>query len=185
MSPWMTALLGLLAYKAMKGGGLGNVLGGNNANHPGPNGGNTGGGLGDLLGGMLGGAAGRGGGLGGLLGGGAAGGGLGSVLGGLLGGGAAGGLLSGGLRNLVGDMQSNGYGDTAQSWVGTGGNRSIDPNDLANAVGVNDIETLSQQTGMPREQLLSDLSEHLPEFVNQLTPDGRLPSDQEANERWV
>jgi uncharacterized protein YidB (DUF937 family) len=185
MSPWMTALLGLLAYKAMKGGGLGNVLGGSNATNPGSSSGNAGGGLGDVLGGMLGGTSGRGGGLGGLLGGGAAGGGLGGVLGGLLGSGAAGGLLSGGLRNLVGDMQSNGYGDTAHSWVGTGQNRSIDPNELANAVGVNDIETLSQQTGMPREQLLSELSQHLPEFVNQLTPDGRLPSDQEANERLV
>jgi len=46
------------------------------------------------------------------------------------------------------------------------------------------IDAVAQQTGMPREQLLSELSEHLPEFVDQLTPDGRLPTEQEAS-RWV
>src|ERR1043165_9212026 len=79
MSPWMMALLGLLAYKAVKGrGGLGNMLGGGAQPRgpvPDPRGGYagapTGGGLGDILGGMLGGnrAAPSGGGLGGLLGG--------------------------------------------------------------------------------------------------------------------
>ena len=77
MSPWMMALLGLLAYKAVKGGGLGNMLGGAGAPQQDPRGSSAGGGLGDLLGGMLGGAntggnyapPGSGGGLGGLLGG--------------------------------------------------------------------------------------------------------------------
>jgi uncharacterized protein YidB (DUF937 family) len=43
---------------------------------------------------------------------------------------------------------------------------------------------VAQQTGMPRQQVLSTLSEHLPEFINQMTPDGRLPTDDEAS-RWV
>src|ERR1051325_69601 len=131
MSPWMMALLGLLAYKAVKGGGLGNILGGGaqspNAPVPGPRGGYSGGsagGLGDILGGMLGGnrAAPSGGGLGGLLG-------------GLLGGAAAGSVLNGGLRNLVQDMQDNGHGETVRSWVGRGDNQSISPNELGNALG--------------------------------------------------
>ncbi|HKS61175.1 MAG TPA: YidB family protein [Xanthobacteraceae bacterium] len=191
MSPWMMALLGLLAYKAMKGGGLGNMLGGGQGQAPyqqPPN--QTGGGLGDVLGGMLGrGSSPRGGGglgdiLGGALAGGAASGGLGGLLGGLLGGGAGGNVLNGGLRNLVQDMQQNGHGDEVQSWVGRGENRAIDPNDLAHAVGIDDIDAVAQQTGMPREQILSELSQHLPEFVDQLTPDGRLPTEQEAS-RWV
>jgi len=192
MSPLMMAMLGLLAYKAIKGGGLGNMLGGGNAQAPAAPAGNSPGGLGDLLGGILGGGAqagnAPGGGLGdilgGVLGGNArAGGGLGDILGGVLGGSAAGGALSGGLRNLLQDMEENGQGDVAKSWVGRGDNKSIAPGDLANALGADTIDTLSQQTGMGRDQLLADLSKHLPQLVDQLTPDGRLPTEQEAS-RW-
>jgi uncharacterized protein YidB (DUF937 family) len=207
MPTWMMALLGLLAYKAIKGGGIENMLpGGGRQQAPDPRqvpdtrtADQGGGGLGDILGGMLGGGAARqgmpsgGGGLGdilgGMLSGGArqapGGGGLGDLLGPLLGGAAAGGALNGGLRKMIEDMQQNGQGDAAQSWVGSGSNKSVDPNDLANAIGLDDIDAVAKQTGMPREQLLSELSQHLPEFVNRLTPDGRLPSDEEAHSRWV
>ena len=203
MPTWMMALLGLLAYKAVKGGGLGNVLGGgtrreaddDRALHPGT----QGGGLSDVLGGMLGGgrpgmAPGQtGGGLGDLLGGalgggrgaqGGPGGGLGGILGGLLAGGAAGGLLNGGLRHLVTDMENNGQGNAAHSWVGRGENQSLAPDDLARAVGLDDIDAVARETGLPREQVVSDLSQHLPEFIDRLTPDGRMPTDDEAS-RWV
>jgi uncharacterized protein YidB (DUF937 family) len=179
MSPWMMALLGMLAYKAIKGGGLGNMLGGQSAGaarpaqDPGPDASTASGGLGDILGGMLGGGARPG-----------ASGGLGDILGGLLGGGAAGSGLNGGLKNLLNDMEANGQGEAAKSWVGTGANHSVAPNDLAKAIGIDDIDAVAKQTGMPREQVLSALSEHLPEFVNQLTPDGRLPTDHEAS-RWL
>ena len=193
MPTWMMALVGLLAYKAIKGGGLENLTGGGRRSAgPEMDAGPHGGGLGDILGNVLGGGSsprGSGGGLGdllgGALGGGAAAGGLGGILGGLLGGGQGGGALNGGLRHLVEDMENNGQGEAARSWVGPGENQSIDPNALANAVGLDDIAAVAKQTGMPREQLLSELSQHLPEFVNQLTPDGRLPTDQEASSRWV
>ena len=199
MPTWMMALLGLLAYKAVKGGGLGNALGGGTRREAGdalPPGSQGGGGLSDILGGMFGG--GRpgmaptnqpGGGLGDLLGGALGGGrgtqgGLGGILGGLLAGGAAGGLLNGGLRHLVTDMENNGQGDAARSWVGTGENQSLPPDDLARAVGLDDIEAVARETGLPREQVVSDLSQHLPDFINRLTPDGRLPTDDEASQ-WV
>jgi uncharacterized protein YidB (DUF937 family) len=185
----MMALLGMLAYKAIKGGGLGNMLGGQSTGgtrpvqDPGMDANASGGGLGDILGGMLGGGAAAGGGARP----GASGGGLSDILGGLgglLGGGAAGGALNGGLKNLLNDMEASGQGEAVKSWVGTGANQPVAPNDLAKAIGIDDIDAVAKQTGMPREQVLSALSEHLPEFVNQLTPDGRLPSDQEAS-RWV
>ena len=194
MPTWMMALLGLLAYKAVKGGGLGNALGGGTRREAGDA--PQGGGLSDVLGGLFGGGrpgttpAGQpGGGLGDLLGGALGGGrgaqgGLGGILGGLLAGGAAGGVLNGGLRHLVNDMENNGQGDAARSWVGTGENQSLPPDDLARAVGLDDIEAVAQQTGLPREQVVSDLSQHLPDFINRLTPDGRLPTDDEAS-RWV
>jgi uncharacterized protein YidB (DUF937 family) len=181
MSPIVIALLGLLAYKALKG----------RSSHPASTGGQgqparvppaggaapgNGGGLADVLGGLFGGksAAGTasGGNLGDLLKGG---------LGGLLGGAAAGSVLSGGLGNLLRGFQESGHGHTADSWVGTGPNKAIAPNDLADALGSDTLDTLSQQTGMGRNDLLEALRHQLPGFVDQLTPHGRIPSEDEAS----
>jgi len=189
MSPLMMALLGLLAYKAVKG------MGGQGRPAPmppqgTPPGGNvqagSGGGLGDLLGGLLGGGGGRPGAtLGGMPQGGRPGGNLADMipggLGGLLGGAAAGTVLSGGLENLIKGFQQSGQGRTAQSWVGRGQNEDIAPGDLESALGADTIDVLSQQTGMGRGELLSGLSQQLPDFVDQLTPDGRLPTEEEAS----
>ena len=190
MSPMTMALLGLLAYKALKSsGGLGNILGGSQPPPAGPGraiplppggtvtAGNTGagGGLGGLLGGLFGGGpsgAQPGGSLGGLIPGG---------LGGLLGGAAAGNVLSGGLGNLIKDLENSGQGQVAKSWVATGPNQEITPESLEAAVGVDTLDTLAKQTGMNRDDLLAGLSQHLPGLIDHLTPDGRLPTGEEAS----
>lgn len=112
---------------------------------------------------------------------GSSGGGLGDLLGGLLGGAAAGTALNGGLGGLLEQLQKSGQGDVARSWVGTGPNKAISRNDLASALGADTLDTLSDQTGMDRDELLSGLSQHLPRFVDQLTPEGRLPTEAEAS----
>ncbi len=101
-------------------------------------------------------------------------------LGGLLGGAAAGSVLSGGLNDLLKQFQQNGHSDTANSWVGSGPNKSISPNDLASALGADKIDALATQSGMSRDELLQGLSQYLPQVVDQLTPQGRLPTEQEA-----
>ena len=63
----------------------------------------------------------------------------------------------------------------------SGSNKTISQGDLANALGSDTLDELSEQTGMNRGDLLSGLSQHLPRFVDQLTPDGRLPTEEEAN----
>ena len=174
MSPLTMAILGLLAWKAVKHFTQDNAqpnAAPNSAPPPAPP---SGGGLGGGLGGALGGALGGGGGLGGLLSGG---------LGGLLAGGAAGGALSGGLGDLLNQLKQNGHGDTADSWVGKGENKQIAPNDLANALGADQIDQLSAQSGMSRDDLLNGLSQYLPKVVDHLTPDGRLPNDSEVSGR--
>ena len=103
--------------------------------------------------------------------------GLGGLLG-SLGGGGVGGLLGGGLGELLDSFKQNGQGDAAESWVGTGPNKQIAPNQLEQALGPDVLATLTRQTGLSREELLSRLSTTLPDAVDKYTPEGRLP-DQE------
>ena len=174
MSPITMAMLALLAYKA-----YGKLSNGRPQNAPaGPVPANEAGGLGGLLGGLFGGGAQAGtpGGLGNL-------GGLGGALGGLLAGGAAGGMLNNGLKDLLNSFEQNGQGDVASSWVGKGPNKQISPADLGNALGDDTVTSLAEQAGLSKVELLNGLSQQLPQFVDQLTPDGRLPTDHEMSQR--
>src|SRR6201996_4178083 len=158
MSPMTMAILGLLAWKAVR------HLTANNAAPqsptpapaPTPAGGAMGGGLGDILKGNL---------------------------GGILGGAAAGSVISGGLGDLLKQFQQNGHGETANSWVSPGPNKQNAPNDLANALGADQIDGLMSQTGLSRDELLTGLSQQLPEVIHHLTPDGRVPTESELSGR--
>ncbi|CAN5645701.1 YidB family protein [soil metagenome] len=156
MSPILMAALGLLAYKAIKGFGSSQPQPQQQSRGANPTGAPAEGGLGGLLQSL------------GLGGAGAAGGGL-------------GGILSGGLGDLVKQFQTAGKGDEAKSWVGTGPNKTIPPADLAQVLTPDQVEFLMEKTGLSREELLAGLSQELPEVVNELTPQGRLPSPQDFN----
>ena len=174
--PSMTALLGLLAVAGFQNrdkiaellgggqsqGGTGSQGGFGGASAQGGQGGLGQGGFGQ--GGI--GQAGAQGGLGGLLGQ------LGSSLGGS---GGSGGFLSGGLGELVDRFRQNGQGEVAESWVNTGPNKEIAPHQLERAIGADVLATLSEKTGLSRDELLSRLSKNLPDAVDRYTPDGRLP----------
>jgi uncharacterized protein YidB (DUF937 family) len=101
-------------------------------------------------------------------------------LGGLLSGASAGSVLSGGLLNLVERFKLNGHGQAADSWVNSGPNQQLGPDQLAQAIGPDVLMTLSQQTGLTREELLSRLTRELPAAVDKFTPEGRLPTEDEA-----
>ena len=109
-------------------------------------------------------------------------GGAGDVLGRLatsLGGASAGGILSGGLGELLDRFKQSGQGDTADSWVRTGPNKPVTPPQLEQAIGPEVLDTLSKQTGLPRDELLARLSRELPNAVDRYTPQGRLPTEAE------
>lgn len=173
MSPITMAILGLLAYKAVKGlaGGQPSAAPANtrvppggkaiDVNMPGSSAQSSSGSA----------QSGGAGGIGDLMRGG---------LGGLLAGGAAGSVLSGGLNDLLKQFQQKGHGDAVDSWVGTGPNKTIAPKELGQALGSDQVNALLAQTGMSREDLLGALSQYLPQVVDRLTPQGRLPTDQEA-----
>jgi uncharacterized protein YidB (DUF937 family) len=101
-------------------------------------------------------------------------------LGGLLGGASAGSVLSGGLGELVDRFKQSGHGQAADSWVGRGPNQPIDSTQLEQAIGPDVLNTLSQHTGLSRQELLSRLTQELPTAVDKFTPEGRLPTAEEA-----
>src|SRR5687767_15126125 len=142
MSPIMMGLMGLLAYRTLKGKGkLADMLGTNQ----------TGGAVGNL------------------------------PAGGALGGALGGGSLGAGLKDLLDRFRQSGQEDKVQSWVSTGANKPIAPTEIEQALGEERIQWLMEQTGMPREQLLDGLSGELPQAIDKLTPDGRIPTDDELS----
>jgi len=101
-------------------------------------------------------------------------------LGGLLGGLGAGGMLSGGIGELVERFKRNGQSQAADSWVSTGPNQPLAPDQLEQAIGPDVLNSLSQHTGLSRDELLSRLTRELPGAVDNFTPQGRLPTEAEA-----
>jgi uncharacterized protein YidB (DUF937 family) len=85
-----------------------------------------------------------------------------------------------GLADLLKDFQAKGFGETAKSWVDQGPNKPISGADLESTLGAQKIDWLMKQTGLSKEALLDGLSRELPTAVDQLTPNGRLPTQAEA-----
>jgi uncharacterized protein YidB (DUF937 family) len=152
MSPIVMAALGLLAYKAVKGMRAPQQP----ATQPSAAPAQTGS-LGDILGSLgLGGSATQGGGVGGIL--------------------------AGGLGDLVRQFQAAGHGQVANSWVASGQNKPIPSQELEKVLAPEQIDFLMQKTGMTRTKLLNGLSQKLPEVVDQLTPQGRIPAPHELEQ---
>jgi uncharacterized protein YidB (DUF937 family) len=89
---------------------------------------------------------------------------LGSALGGL-----------GGLGGLINAFQRNGLGDQMQSWIGTGQNMPISPDQLQQVLGQGTLGQIAQQLGLSPQASASGLSELLPQLIDRLTPNGQAP----------
>jgi len=103
-------------------------------------------------------------------------GGLGGLLAGLGGNVNSNALLGGGLGALLDAFRQNGHAETADSWVSTGPNKPVQPDQIRQVIGPGVLSDLAQKTGLSEEEILSRLSRNLPEAVDKYTPDGRLPA---------
>ena len=122
----------------------------------------SGGGLGDVLGPMLGTGAQRGGGLG-------------DVLGQVLGGGAA----AGGLGGLLQKLEQGGLGAETRSWVSTGQNLAPSPDAIGRILGADGIAAIARQAGLSEREASVGLAQLLPEVVDHVSPQGRMPDDDQ------
>ena len=111
--------------------------------------------------------------LGGLLGGQQAPSPVQSILGSILGGGQGG--STGGLSGLMQQFQGAGLGNIAQSWISNGPNQQVQPSQLQQVFGQNQVNQWSQQSGMAPDTLLGHLAQFLPHAVDHMTPGGQMP----------
>ena len=82
---------------------------------------------------------------------------------------------AGGLSGMVEAFQQKGLGDLMSSWISTGKNLPISPEQLRNGIGEERLRSLAQHAGVSEESASSQLSDLLPGLIDKLTPDGKLP----------
>lgn len=80
-----------------------------------------------------------------------------------------------GLAGLVQQFAGAGLGAQASSWVSTGANLPVTGDQVHQALGPDQIETLAQKSGVPAGQLPALLAQLLPQVIDHLTPHGQVP----------
>ena len=114
---------------------------------------------------------------------------LSGMLGGLMGGGGQGpehsgiaqALLEhiqnrpGGLGSLLQGFHNSGLGDKANSWVGTGQNQNLSPDEVEKGLGSDQVNQIASKAGVSPGIAKTGLSAILPMIVDHLTPGGNVP----------
>lgn len=92
--------------------------------------------------------------------------------------GALSGLIgnSGGLSKLVSGLKGGGLGDEVDSWVGKGKNKPADPDRLARALGAGKVKEVASKAGVTEDEAKGGIAAALPQLIDQLTPDGGVPT---------
>jgi uncharacterized protein YidB (DUF937 family) len=88
---------------------------------------------------------------------------------------------TGGLNGLVERFTAAGLGSKVQSWIGNDENQPVSPDEVHEGLGQQQVQQLSQRTGMSTSQLLPLLAQFLPTIIDRLTPNGRLPAELQGS----
>jgi uncharacterized protein YidB (DUF937 family) len=90
-------------------------------------------------------------------------------------------LMNGGLQKILGQLQQNGKGATGRSWVSTGPNEPVDAADIKAALDQDELAQIAQQLGVSEDDAAEAVAQVLPDVVDQATPAGELPDDDELD----
>ncbi|HTJ69791.1 MAG TPA: YidB family protein [Actinospica sp.] len=83
---------------------------------------------------------------------------------------------SDGLKGLVSKLMEGGLGDQVKSWIAPGSNQPVSADQVKDALGQEQVNKLAEQAGTTPDEAASQLAQKLPNAVDQLTPDGTVPS---------
>jgi uncharacterized protein YidB (DUF937 family) len=90
----------------------------------------------------------------------------------------------GGIDGLVQKFESAGLGNVAKSWIGTGSNQSVSPEQVKEALGPRQVEQIANDAGVSTDEAAAGLSKVLPEAVDNVTPSGQVPSTGEVRAQF-
>lgn len=82
---------------------------------------------------------------------------------------------TGGLQGLIKSFEQNGLGNVIGSWVGTGQNLPISPEQLQSVLGNEQVQAIAQKLGLSPQEISGQLSQLLPQVVDRVTPGGTVP----------
>jgi uncharacterized protein YidB (DUF937 family) len=91
----------------------------------------------------------------------------------------------GGLTGLIGRLTAGGLGSAVSSWVGTGPNQPVSPQQVQSALGSEHIEQLAQKFGIPASAVTAQLAHLLPMVINHATPNGQVPANHSLVEEGL
>lgn len=83
----------------------------------------------------------------------------------------------GGLAGLVQAFQKNGLGEIVNSWVSTGQNMPVSPQQIEQGLGSDVLRQLASKVGLSPQDASSQLSNLLPNLIDKLTPNGKIEAD--------
>lgn len=87
----------------------------------------------------------------------------------------------GGLAGLVEQSTCSGLRPQIQSWISTGQNMRVPPDQLARVFGPGRMQQMAEQAGMDLQQPRHPLAEMLTQVVDRITLRGRFPGDDIEN----
>lgn len=82
---------------------------------------------------------------------------------------------TGGLSGLAQIFKDKGLGDIMSSWISTGNNLPVLPDQIKHVLGADQIQQISKNVGVSQEETSKGLASLLPEIIDKLTPDGKVP----------
>jgi uncharacterized protein YidB (DUF937 family) len=83
----------------------------------------------------------------------------------------------GGVTGLLQGLQSGGLGGVVNSWLGSGANQQVSPDQLNNGLDQNAVQTTAAQHGMSSDELLQLAAQYLPQLIDHASPNGQMPTD--------
>ena len=92
-------------------------------------------------------------------------------------------LMNGGLQKILG-RQQGGKGSKGQSWVASGPNEPADADDIRAAMEPGELGEIARQLGVSEDEAAAAVAQVLPDVVDQATPSGELPDDDELDRRF-
>ncbi len=89
---------------------------------------------------------------------------------------------AGGPQGIMDKLEAAGLGDKLQSWIGTGENKPISGAEIEQALGADEVRKAAEKAGMSEAEAADGIAAALPDLVDKISPDGKLPDASQLNE---